>query len=309
MVMTKLLLLQDDEHGCISDLKAIQSSLEASHPHWNVSICGGQLSALERLRHRRAILVSLLPFEGNLPIGGSLYCGRALSKAEECQRLHDAGLPVPRWHVWAEGEARPDLRHLGPYIVRKPNRGARGAEVKIVRSDRIRWKEIEVTYASIRSEPFYQEFIYTGTHPEAYRVGTFFAEPIYSFKVKGDTKTSPLPGRFKFSQPTGIGSCRIVANSRSSTYSDCFEADIIQLAKRAHGAFADIPLLGVDIIRDADTGKLWVIEVNASGYAWHFSSRVGRGIQATHNLDFKGQFGGLERVAQILAERFGTQSH
>jgi hypothetical protein len=165
---------------------------------------------------------------------------------------------------------------------------------------------IEVSYASIRSEPFYQEFIYTGTQPEAYRVGTLFAEPIYSFKITGD-RTSPLRGRFEFRQPTGTGSCNIVANSRSSTYSDCFEADIIELAKRAHGAFPDIPLLGVDIIRDADTGKLWVIEVNASGYTWHFSSHVGRGIQATHNLDFKAQFGGLERVAQILADRFGTQ--
>lgn len=81
---TKLPLRQDDEQGCLSDLRAIQSSLESSHPHLEVCLCRGRLSTLERLRYRRATLVSFLPFEGKAPVRESVYCGRALSRAEEC---------------------------------------------------------------------------------------------------------------------------------------------------------------------------------------------------------------------------------
>jgi len=219
-------------------------------------------------------------------------------------------LPGFPFHAGMSGQrARPGLisEASAPTRCENPIRGARGADIKRVRSDRIRWKPIEVSYASICSEPFHQEFIYTGAHPEVHRVGTFVAEPIYSFKVNGDTRTLPLPGRLELRHTRGIGPPSIVANARSSTYSDCFDADIVELAKRAHAAFPDVPLLGVDLLRDAETGKLWVIEVNASGYTWHASLPVGRVIQATHNLDFKAQFGGLERVAQILAERLNRE--
>lgn len=303
-MMTRLLLRHDAEHGCRADLDTIRSAIHRKHPHLKTAICGARLTGWERIRHGNAALVSFLPYSGKPPIGGAVYCGRAMSKSEECRQLQDAGLPVPRWHLWSKGEPRPDLRHFGPYVVRKPDRGARGAEVKIVRTDRLVWKEIEVTYASLRSEPFFQEFVYTGPYPECHRIGTLFSEPIYSLKIRREAGTIPLSGRFDFTHADGIGSCNIVANSQHSTYSDSFDADVIELARQAHGAFPEIPLLGVDIIRDADTGKLWVIEVNASGYTWHFSSRVGRGIQAQHQLDFHAQFGGLERVAEILARRF-----
>jgi hypothetical protein len=49
-----------------------------------------------------------------------------------------------------------------------------------------------------------------------------------------------------------------------------------RLAARAHRAFVDIPRLGIAIVRDPDTGAVYVVEENSIGYAWRFSSTSGR---------------------------------
>ena len=55
-------------------------------------------------------------------------------------------------------------------------------------------------------------------------------------------------------------------------------------------------------MRDADTGKLYVIECNPRGDAWLLSSDMGRMIEQANGLDFAGQFGALEVAAQALIE-------
>ena len=72
------------------------------------------------------------------------------------------------------------------------------------------------------------------------------------------------------------------------------------MARLAAGAFPEIPLLGVDVIRDADTGRLFVLEVNSSGYVWHFSSKTGRSIQQEFDLCLESQFDGIRKSAMIL---------
>ena len=81
-----------------------------------------------------------------------------------------------------------------------------------------------------------------------------------------------------------------------------FDADVIALAERAHAAFPDQPLLGTDIVRDADSGALYVIECNPRGDAWLISSVMGRMIEQANGLDFAAQFGALEIAARTLAE-------
>lgn len=303
--MTRLILRQHKEHGRKEDLDAIRALLHAKTPDLRVSICGKRLGPMTRFRNRPATLISFPPYRGPRPSNIKVICGQMLSKAEECQALQDAGLPVPRWALWVKGKPAPDLSGFGPYAVRKPNLGGRGANIKIVRTSRVRWKALEVKYASLHSDPFFQEFIYTGRYPVCFRVGVLFGEPIYRFKITASEDRHALSARFNFKQTDDKHSFNIVANSRSSTYSDFEAPEIIELAREAHRAFPEVPLLGVDILRDAETQKLWIIEVNASGYTWHFSSSIGKGIQETHHIDLKKQLGGLERAAEIIGRRFG----
>ena len=64
-----------------------------------------------------------------------------------------------------------------------------------------------------------------------------------------------------------------------------------------------ILLLGIDIVRDAFTGRLYVLEVNSGGYVWHFTSRMGLGVQKQFGLNFESQFNGRRKAAQILASK------
>jgi hypothetical protein len=44
------------------------------------------------------------------------------------------------------------------------------------------------------------------------------------------------------------------------------------LGERAHAAFADIPVLGVDVVRETGGGRLSIMGVNPKGDTWHLSS-------------------------------------
>jgi hypothetical protein len=82
-----------------------------------------------------------------------------------------------------------------------------------------------------------------------------------------------------------------------------WDADIIALCEAAHGAaFPEIPLLGFDVVRDAETGALYILECHAHGPTWPFSSDASLGIQQASGVDFLSQFDGLRRCAEILAE-------
>jgi hypothetical protein len=77
----------------------------------------------------------------------------------------------------------------------------------------------------------------------------------------------------------------------------------LELARRAHAVFPDLPFLGTDIIRDAVSGELFVLECNPSGRVLVLSSKTGREIQKANGIDFYGQFGALDTAARVLIER------
>jgi hypothetical protein len=92
-----------------------------------------------------------------------------------------------------------------------------------------------------------------------------------------------------------------VSNTKEMTVELIKDDEVIALAERAHReAFPDFPVLSFDIIRDYETGALYVLECHAGG-GWMFSSDIGLGIQARNAVDFNAQFDVFERAAAILA--------
>ena len=203
-----------------------------------------------------------------------MFQGNPLTKSQEYQRLQAFGIPVPRWALLTEAN-RPDLEAFGKYVVSKPDRGGRGAEVKIRKRSRVCWKAPENVLARDCSDVVVQEFIYTGAWPASYRVTTLFGKVLWSWCAEADHGRRPLQGPDAFAGGPEIGGMSIVATGRGSRFALSDEPDVIALAEKAHGAFPDIPLLGIDILREQPSGKLYVIEVNSCGQTWHFSSPTG----------------------------------
>jgi hypothetical protein len=251
---------------------------------------------------RPTFVFSAVPVEHFQPRRGVMFHGNSLAKSEEYAALDRLGVPYPRYRLLTEKDPQPpDLGELGPYVVLKPDRGGRGAMVKIVRAGRARWEPAETRIAGESEALLAQEFIYTGPWPVSYRVTTLFGHVLWSLKVEADKSRAPLPpGKDAFKQVPGV---TVVSNSKRCVMSLNFDEEIIRFAERAHAALPQIPLLGVDVIRDAITGKLYVVELNSVGYVWHFSSPLGLRAQKEFGFSLEGQFDGLRKAARILADQ------
>lgn len=245
------------------------------------------------------LTVAPMPIKRFAPPPGAVCQGHEFPKDEQYRMLARLEVPVPDWATIGPDVAL-DPEQWGPYVVVKPALGRKGAEIHIKKAGRVRYKPPE-SFAEdhpARKAPLLaQRFIYTGKWPSNYRVVTFFGRALLCWRCEAAHRYVPLHSRWDFKARGGI---TVVSNKTDSTYRLASDADVIALAGKAHAAFPDQPLLGTDIVRDADTGKLYVIECNPRGDAWLISSDMGRMIEAANQLNFTEQFGALDIAAETL---------
>ena len=235
------------------------------------------------------------------PLRGTHYHGTRLLKSEEYRRLEAHGLPVADWGLLSE-HSMPDMTGWGDFVVVKPDLGACGAEVKAKRVGRVRWKPSRSILSVIGHSPnqVVQRYVHTGAWPASYRVTTLFGRALWSWKVQASSDRRALSGPESLSQ----GGVSIVSSSRGCTYEINNDPDIISIAERVYEAFPEHPLLGVDVLREEPSGKLYIGEINPAG-AWHFRSPTGIGVQRQFRLNLEER--ALVKAADILAEE--TRRH
>jgi hypothetical protein len=247
------------------------------------------------------LTVSPMPLKRFSPPSGAVCAGHEFPKDEQYRRLAQLGVPVPAWTVIGPG-ATLDPEQWGPYVVVKPALGRKGAEIFIKRTGRVRYRPPESfaeNHPSRKGPMLAQRFIYTGKWPANYRVVTFFGRALMSWHCEASHRFEPLQSRWDFKAKGGI---TVVSNKQDSSYTLSGDPEVIALAEKAHAAFPSQPLLGTDIVRDADTGELHIIECNPRGDAWLISSDMGRMIERANSLEFAAQFGALEIAARALIE-------
>jgi len=239
------------------------------------------------------------------PRRGPLLQGQYLAKSAEYRALEPLGLPVPRWVRLLPGRAA-DLSQLGEYVVTKPDFGARGADVRVERRALVTWTPPRTDLAHRLGGRFNprlaQELVYTGRWPISHRVATLFGRALFAITIEASHARRPLLDRRSFHGQS------IVSSGRGCQFTRCHDAEIIQLAERAHAAFPQLPLLGVDVLRDVDSSRLFVVELNTLGCSWHFSSPSGVRFQAEFGLDLSAQLDGRRRAAALLAAACARQA-
>jgi hypothetical protein len=233
---------------------------------------------------------------------GPLLKNRPILKPGQHKVFVDAGLPTPPTMRFLPG-MKLDPIMFGEYVVIKPinpHIASYGRGIQLFRRKRLETLTImdfPRDHLIHRDHDGYivQRFIDTGPFILLYRVLTLFGVPLSCFLAKE-----------KVPQPSPEGSdedierLSIASNARDfrvrSLYSD---AAVLALGARVGRAFPDIPLLGIDIIREERTGKLFVLECNPGGNTWHFSSKLITGIRQ--------QMGGGSLVGQKKADLIGRQ--
>lgn len=246
-----------------------------------------------------ALTVSPAPLRHLRPRRGAVFQGQHVAKSVEYRALSAVGINVPRWQRLLPGE-RPDLRALGEYVVTKPDFGARGAEVRIERSTTAVWTpprtDLGARFGGQFNPRLAQQFVYTGAWPRSHRVATLFGQALWTLRVEASHGRAPLASASEFRGQS------VVSSGAGCTFELHADADVIALAERAHAALPHVPLLGVDILRAADSGELFVIELNSLGYTWHFSSPSGIELQRQFGFDLSDQFDGRRKAARVLAD-------
>lgn len=244
------------------------------------------------------VTVSPAPLRKLRPRRGRLFQGQHVSKSTEYRALQAAGLPVPRWTRVLPDRA-PNLEGFAPYVVTKPDFGAQGADVRIERRDAVCWTPPRTARSLNFGGPFNprlaQEFVYTGPWPRSHRVVTLFGSVLWADRTEASHARPPLRDRNAFYGQS------VVSSGRGCTFELDGDPEVVELGERAHAAFPRVPLLGVDILRDADTGELFVIEANSLGFTWHFSTPKGLAFQKQFGFDLNAQFDGRRKAARVLS--------
>ena len=258
---------------------------------------------------RETAVVSFRPLKWFKPLWAQMFEQRIYNKIEELCLLEQSGIPVPKWTI-LKRDTEPDLSGFEPFVVVKPGNGCRGALVRVMRRDRVRWRNLEVQERrGSTKELIVQEYIHTGPWPTSYRVATVFGEPIYGGRIVADRSRSPFEGRKRDSH--FFDGRTIVSSSKGCTFDWEISEDVFEFARRVHGiAFPRVPILATDIIRDYETEKLYALETNTGGLNILITPTNGSRIKRDFGLDLFDQFGGVSAIARGIVHNpsFGNDT-
>jgi hypothetical protein len=293
-----------------ADWERIADHVRDIDPTTAVFVVRGDLahSYARRLAAKRPSLVFSPGQLGNFhPLRGRVYQGGPIAKLEQLRRLAAAGVSVPR-----TAALTPDLRLdpavWGDFVIVKPTdlaTSSRGTGVQLMRTSRVRFKrppEYPPDHPGRRGPMLVQQFINTGERIAYYRALTLFGEPLYLNLGRSAN------ARIDLGAPDEVIERAVVASQvvEKEKYF-VSDPDVIALARAAHAAIPEVPLKGCDIVRDAMTGALYVLEVNAGGNTWHFSSNHLAETREANGPEFERrrleQFDALRTAARVLAEK------
>ena len=293
-----LIIVHTPRRQALDDFTGVKTLIAERAPEIDVFILANRHrhSVMRRQAATRPTLVFCpFPMSEFSPVRGKIYADRRFTKIEEQQRLAAAGLPVPRTSgTVAQVASDPSW---GQFVVVKPALySVQGRNVVLVRRiDLPRLGSNSATPASVERQLLVQEFIDTGPFAESHRVMTVLGRPVYSIVSRSLTARPELSADDQTVLP-------IASNAGPRALELNFEKDVIDLAREASRAFAELPVLGVDVIREASTGRLFVLEVNPGVGAWHISSTYAEAQRREFNLDLHGQFGALDIIADALID-------
>ena len=141
---------------------------------------------------RATTVISFHPLRQFLPSWADIKQQFNYNKIEELIHLESAGIRIPKWKIIREGETF-DLSAFELFVVVKPAYGAKGAYVRIMRRDKVRWQQLDIeNRRSKNNDLIVQEYIHTGPWPTSYRVATVFGEPNYAVHITASRQRFPI---------------------------------------------------------------------------------------------------------------------
>jgi hypothetical protein len=297
-----LILVAERRHMDPADFERIADRIRASVNTIEVFVVeNGSLNMriARRAADRPTLVVCPAPLDMFRPRRGRIFQGQWIGKIEELKRMTAAALPVPAWRIVAPGTFM-SAEEWGSAVVVKPSYGGQNRDITLLPPSQVRFtdpKNLPEDHRGKLGPMIAQVFIDTGPQLPEYRVLCLFGEPLYAIRL-----ASPA-GNVPDWPPKGPEAVNLTTLLKQRSVTLTSEQDVLALARRVHAAMPDVATTGCDIIREAKTGKLFVMEANCKGLSWHLSSALGRRQQAESGLNFFDQMGALDIAARVLVEK------
>lgn len=305
-----LLIIHTTGAEALSDWTTVQEKIAKLAPDIDVRIVNN--SAIRFIP--RAWLVSrpllvLAPYVLRRPWlrGGKLHTGMDYDKFVQLQRLAAAGLPVPPTKRLSEFSPAA-VNDWGKFVIVKPIKARLGQGVRLLPASDLA-KFAETIAPSQRHEVLVQPYIDHADmagRPFDFRVFTFFGRLIYSSRNSWPVARAPLE-QIAASDRGLIASNSTAPGRRTRTLTG--DRDVIELGLAAARAFPELPVTAVDIIRDRNSRKLFILEVNPRGESWHLSSDFAiERFDPAHRAALYTQNDALDVVADALIEKTRSEA-
>lgn len=219
------------------------------------------------------ILFALCGTKNFRPPRGRVFDSAPISKARQAVIFRQHNVLHPWTAIYDPDEKYPEEK-FGPAVIVKPIRGSRGKgifvmETRLIEKYRDRLKRHS---EDLKSPILIQQYIDTGERIAKYRVLLLFGAVMYALKgTSVEQRPVNLQPEFmtdKFVQSHGV--------EKDTVF--CHEAEVLETARHVASALCEIPIIGVDLVREADSGDVYVIEANI-GNTWHLSSESGVGTR------------------------------
>lgn len=286
----------------IADFLTIRHMLAGKAPDISVHVVslnqGIPKSFFAEISNKPTLFFSPMPVNLPFPARGTMVCPpQNVSKMEELGRLGKAQLPVPKSYLIDRFDDLVSV-DIQPRVVIKPQRGFQGKGVKLIETSVLKsWSREQFEQSSSNDQGMIiQQYIDVGPTAISYRVMTVLGEVIYCNKSTANNAQG-----LSLSDLSHDGTA-IASNSGDRTIVECNEADIVSLGRQIHRKLNLSPVLGIDIVRDVQTGKLYVLELNSCGWTWHLSSDYGQSHQRRYSLNLYEQFSALKTITDCLIQ-------
>ncbi|HEV7719515.1 MAG TPA: hypothetical protein VGO70_11135 [Arsenicitalea sp.] len=289
----------------LSDWHAIANTVGRIDPSIATFVVSAHIAddAAQHAASRPTLVFSPGPLGRFIPKRGKVYHGRPIHKFEQLRRLAEAGVRVPRTTL-LRPDTKLDPAEWGEFVVVKPTdiaSSSHGDGIGLMRTERVRYiapEEYPPGHPGRAGPMVVQHFVDTGAQISSYRVLTLFGQPLYCMSVRSEAERAPLSGDNTAIEAISIASQSVTTSTKEFVY----EADVIALAAAAYRAIPEAPLQGCDVVRDAVTRAVYVLELNPGGNTWHFSS--------SHNAENRVKNGSeVERLRHTHLDAFGSAAH
>jgi hypothetical protein len=238
---------------------------------------------------------------------GTVLKNRPISKILQAKALEEFGVETPPV-VPLQFGMKLDPALFGDFVIIKPmdlGLTSSGKGIQVFRRERL--EQLKITnfpadHLIQRDREGYlvQKFVSTGRYASTFRISTFLGRVMYAMKYQSQNASPDLS-----EADSVIENGNFTQKGDRDNLLDS-SPEPVALAKRVAEAFNDIPLLAIDIIIEEGSKKMYVLEINAGGNTWHFSSKMWAQRRAS-NPDLmeamKLQYSAFDSAAQVLVEK------